>query len=40
MAFPLLEWMGRYNRSWLIGRHGYHSPEQARRRHEEAKLAV
>jgi putative transposase len=36
----LLDWMHRYNRSWLIERHGFLTPEQARRRHEEAKLAA
>lgn len=40
LRLALLDWMDRYNRSWLIGRHGYLTPEQARHRHEEAKLAA
>jgi putative transposase len=41
LRLALLEWKDRYNRSWLIERHGYLTPEQARRQHEEgAKLAA
>ena len=36
----LLDWMDEYNRSWLIERHEYLTPEQARRRHEVPLLAA
>jgi transposase InsO family protein len=35
LRLALLEWAARYNRSWLIERHGHVSPAQARRAHEE-----
>lgn len=41
LRLALLEWKDRYNRTWLIERHGYLTPEQARRQHEEgAKLVA
>jgi hypothetical protein len=36
LRLTLHEWAARYNRSWLIERHGFLTPEQARRQHEEA----
>jgi transposase InsO family protein len=33
LRLALLEWMHRYNHSWLIERHGYLTPAQARRQH-------
>jgi transposase InsO family protein len=40
LRHALHEWAANYNRSWLIERHGFLTPEQARRRHEEKKLAA
>lgn len=40
LRLALRDWMQRYNTSWLIERHGFLTPAQARRRHEEAKLAA
>ena len=40
LRLALLAWKDRYNRSWLIERHGFLSPDQARRRHEEINLAA
>lgn len=40
LRLALLEWKDRYNRSWLIERHGFLTPEQARRQHEEMHLAA
>jgi transposase InsO family protein len=40
LRLALLDWKDRYNRSWLIERHGFLTPDQARRRHEELKLAA
>lgn len=35
LRLALLEWKDRYNRSWLIERHGHISPQQKRRAFEE-----
>lgn len=35
LRLALLEWKDRYNRSWLIERHGHISPEQKRQQFEE-----
>lgn len=40
LRVALLRWRDRYNRSWLIERHGFLSPDEARRRHEEPLLAA
>lgn len=40
LRLALHDWKDRYNRSWLIERHGFLTPDQARRRHEELKLAA
>ena len=40
LRLALHDWMHRYNRSWLIERHGFLTPEQDRRRHEEQLLAA
>lgn len=36
LRLALLEWKDRYNRSWLIERHGYLPPEKARQQYEAA----
>lgn len=36
----LIDWMHRYNRSWLVERHGFLTRDQARRRHEGQLLAA
>lgn len=41
LRLALHEWKDSYNRSWLIERHGYLTPDQARRQHEgEAQRAA
>ncbi|MBX5484937.1 MAG: IS3 family transposase [Myxococcaceae bacterium] len=40
LRLALHDWKDRYNRSWLIERHGFLTPDQARRRHEEQKLVA
>jgi hypothetical protein len=31
LRLALLEWAGKYNRQWMIERHGFLTPDQARR---------
>jgi transposase InsO family protein len=40
LRLALLDWKDRYNRSWLIERHGWQTPEQARRQYEVTHLAA
>jgi Integrase core domain len=40
LRIALLEWAARYNSSWLIERHGFLTPEQARKNFEEASQAA
>jgi transposase InsO family protein len=41
LRLALLDWADKYNRSWLIERHGFLTPSQARRQYEEgAKQAA
>lgn len=35
LRLALHEWADKYNRSWIMERHGFKTPNQARRRHEE-----
>jgi putative transposase len=40
LRLALLEWAARYNRSWLIERHGFRTPNQAREAYEIAAKAA
>ena len=40
LRLALLEWAARYNRSWLIERHGFLTPSQARANYEGAAKAA
>jgi transposase InsO family protein len=40
LRLALLDWAARYNTSWLIERHGFLTPTQARRNFEEASQAA
>lgn len=40
LRVALLQWKDRYNRTWLIERHGFLTPEQARCQHAEARMAA
>jgi transposase InsO family protein len=40
LRLALLAWKDRYNRSWLIERHGHVSPEQRRKQFEESVKAA
>lgn len=40
LRLALLDWMRRYNRAWLVERHGFLTPEQARHRHEAQFMAA
>ncbi|MGO8969433.1 MAG: integrase core domain-containing protein [Myxococcaceae bacterium] len=40
LRLALLDWAARYNSSWLIERHGFLTPAQARANYEEATKAA
>lgn len=40
LRIALLDWAERYNRSWLIERHGFLSPQRAREKFEDVKKAA
>ncbi|MCE9672103.1 hypothetical protein LY474_30285 [Myxococcus stipitatus] len=40
LRWALLEWAQRYNEDWLLERHNFLSPSQARRELMQAKLAA
>jgi putative transposase len=40
LRLALLDWAARYNGSWLIERHGFLTPAQARTHYEEATKAA
>jgi putative transposase len=40
LRLALLDWAARYNGSWLIERHGFLTPTQARKNFEEADQAA
>ncbi len=40
LRVALLDWKDRYNQTWLIQRHGFLTPDQARARHAEGKIAA
>ena len=40
LRLALLDWAARYNRSWLIERHGFLTPTEARTKHEDAAKAA